>query len=65
VAAVTFIALGRVRWPPALVMAGGAIVGGYAGAVLARRVPRVWVRRSVEAIGFVIAAIMFWKQLAG
>ncbi len=65
VAAVTFIALGRVRWPPAVVMAVASIAGGYAGALLARRVPRIWVKRAVVAIGFAIAALMFWKEVGG
>lgn len=65
VAAVTFISLGRVRWPPAVVMAVASVAGGYAGATLARRIPPVWIKRTIVAIGFAIAALMFWKELRG
>ena len=42
-----------VRWPEALIMAGGALAGGYFGASMAVRVGKTWVRRGVVAIGFV------------
>lgn len=51
IAAVYFIAVQMVTWPPALVMAGGSIVGGLAGANVARRMGRRAVRRLVIAIG--------------
>jgi uncharacterized membrane protein YfcA len=51
VAAFYFIASGAVSWPEAIVMAVGAIAGGYGGAGLARRLGRRFVRRSVIVIG--------------
>jgi uncharacterized membrane protein YfcA len=51
IAAVYFAACGAVNWPDALVMAAGAIVGGYGGAGLARRFGRRFVRRAVVVIG--------------
>ena len=54
VAAVTFAALGRVEWKLALLMAVGAVIGGYGGAGLARRVGQANVRRFVIAIGLTI-----------
>ena len=63
VATATFVLDGRVAWRPALIMAAAAIAGGYLGARLARRVPRVWVRRAVVVIGLAIAALMFARQL--
>jgi uncharacterized protein len=52
VAAVTFASTHLVNWPVALAMALGATVGGYGGSRLAQRVPQLWVRRAVVAIGF-------------
>jgi uncharacterized membrane protein YfcA len=51
VAALYFVASGAVSWPDAIVMAIGAIVGGYGGAGLARKLGRRFVRRAVIAIG--------------
>jgi uncharacterized membrane protein YfcA len=50
-----------VRWPEALIMAVGALAGGYLGASMAVRVGQAWVRRGVVAIGFVIFFAMLWK----
>ena len=44
VAVIAFIAAGVVVWAVAVVMIGGGISGGYAGAALARRVPPQYVR---------------------
>jgi uncharacterized membrane protein YfcA len=63
VATVTFIAYGRVVWPLAGIMAGGAIAGGYLGARLARRVAQQHVRKAIAVIGFGIAVVMLVKQL--
>lgn len=51
VAALTFVFSGRVHWNLALLMMAAAIVGGYAGAGLARRVGQQNVRRTVVVIG--------------
>jgi uncharacterized membrane protein YfcA len=51
VAAVTFVLLGRVRWSFAIVMAIAAVVGGYLGGDLAKRIGDKQVRRVVIAIG--------------
>jgi uncharacterized protein len=52
VAATMFAASGIVDWSVALAMAVGGLAGGYGGALLARRVGQVWVRRAVVTIGF-------------
>jgi len=62
VAAATFVRAGNVAWLPAGVIALGAIVGGYLGAALARRVEQRYVRRAVLAIGVGIAAVMFARS---
>lgn len=47
IAVVTFVATGLIAWMPALVMIGGAIVGGYGGAAIARRIDAGRVRTAV------------------
>jgi uncharacterized membrane protein YfcA len=62
VAALYFIAANMVYWPDVIVMAVGAIVGGYGGAGVARRLGRTAVRRIVIAIGFGMALSLFIKR---
>jgi uncharacterized protein len=59
VAALLFAAKGIVVWPDALLMAAGAIAGGYAGARLARWLGRTFVRRAVVVIGLALAGWYF------
>ena len=60
--AVLSFALSRlVIWPVAFVMAGAALIGGYAGAHIAVRVGQVVIRRAVVVIGFVITFVMLWQ----
>ena len=61
VAVVTFIVAGIVDWPAALVMLAGTIAGGVAGARLARRLPAIWLKRVVVALGSVLTLAFFWK----
>jgi uncharacterized protein len=51
VAAVGFALSGIVRWPVALGMAAGSVVGGYLGARAAQRVPQDVVRGAVAVVG--------------
>jgi uncharacterized protein len=51
VAAVVFIVHGHLQWAAAGLLAAGALVGGYAGATLARRLPALVVRVVVIGIG--------------
>ena len=59
VAALYFIILGAVIWLDVLVMIVAAIVGGYAGARLAYRLGRRFVRYAVIAIGLVMSVSLF------
>ncbi|MGL6047093.1 MAG: sulfite exporter TauE/SafE family protein [Vogesella sp.] len=61
VAVLTFIVAGLVDWPAALVMLAGTVLGGVAGARLARRLPALWLKRVVVALGSVLTAAFFWK----
>jgi uncharacterized membrane protein YfcA len=59
-----FIFKGYVVWPYALAMAAAAITGGYIGARFARRLPALYVRLLVVAIGFGLAGYYLWKEFA-
>jgi uncharacterized membrane protein YfcA len=59
-----FIASGAVRWPEGLVMAAGAIAGGFAGATLSRRVGSRPVRRVVIALGFAVSIALLVRAFA-
>lgn len=61
VAVITFIIAGAVYWPEAIVMILGAIVGGFTGASVARRLdPRI-VRGFVILVGTVMTIYFFVK----
>lgn len=61
VAVITFIVAGAVAWKQACVMIAGAIVGGYAGAHYAQKLPQRWVRSYVIAVGIGMTAYFFWR----
>ncbi len=55
VAAVVFIAVAPIAWPPALLLAMGSTVGGQVGAVVARRLPPTALRAVIIVVGTVVA----------
>jgi uncharacterized membrane protein YfcA len=59
---IIFVAQNMVRWDLAGVMAGSAILGGYLGARVARRLPAIYVRYAVIIIGFGLSAWYFYRQ---
>ena len=61
IAVLSFAMTDLVVWTDALIMAGGALLGGYFGASMAVRVGQVWVRRGIVAIGFIIFFGMIWR----
>jgi hypothetical protein len=61
---IVFIHDELVRWDYAMVMAGCAIAGGYAGARVARRLQPQYVRYAVIGIGFGLAVFYFVRQYA-
>ncbi|HMM54784.1 MAG TPA: sulfite exporter TauE/SafE family protein [Candidatus Desulfobacillus sp.] len=61
VAVATFVFAGAVSWPHTLVMLATATLGGYLGAAVARRIPAVWLRRFIIAVGGVLTAYYFQK----
>jgi len=63
VAALYFIWAKMVYWPDVIIMAVGAVMGGYLCAGVARRMGRTAVRRIVVGIGFAMAISLFLKKL--
>jgi uncharacterized membrane protein YfcA len=61
VASATFIIAGAISWPHTLVMLVTAMAGGYAGAAFARRLPALWLKRLVVAVGASLTVIYFFK----
>ncbi|MFO0800041.1 MAG: sulfite exporter TauE/SafE family protein [Gemmataceae bacterium] len=59
---VVFVAAGLVNWPLAAPMVLSAVLGGYAGARVARRLPAAYVRYAVIVIGFGLSAFYFARQ---
>lgn len=62
IAAVLFIGKGLVDWRLAFLMAGGAILGGIAGAGMARRAGQEIVRRAIIVIGLLLSAWLLLRQ---
>jgi uncharacterized membrane protein YfcA len=60
-AVITFILAGIVRWPQALVMIAGAMVGGYGGAHYAQKIDHRIIRAAVIAVGGGMAIYFLWK----
>ena len=62
VAIIYFVTNHMVYWPDVVLMAVGAIAGGYFGAGLARRVGGRAVRRIVVVVGFALALSFFIRR---
>jgi uncharacterized membrane protein YfcA len=62
VAAVYFAMQGAVVWTHVLIMAVTSIIGGYAGARLAHRLGRKFVRGAVVVIGLTMTVVLFLRQ---
>ena len=60
IAAAIFISAHRVDWLPTLAMMAAAIVGGYTGPAIARRLPPASIRATVIVVG-VITTIYFFR----
>jgi uncharacterized protein len=59
VAAITFIVTGAIVWPQAMVMIAGSLVGGYASAHYAQKLPQAWVKAFVILVGTVMTIYFF------
>jgi uncharacterized membrane protein YfcA len=59
----TFVIAGAVSWPYTLIMLATATLGGYWGASVARKIPALWLRRFIIAVGFILTVFYFYKTL--
>lgn len=62
VAVISFSISHLVVWPKSLLMAVGALAGGYVGSRFAQRVGRTFIRRAIVVIGFAITIVMLWRM---
>jgi uncharacterized protein len=65
VAVAVFLVQGKVNWEYGLVLAGGALIGGYVGGSVVHWVNRTLVRIGIVVLGFGIAAYYFWRIYGG
>ena len=61
VAVLFFLALGVIAWPQCLVMMAMGVVGGYLGAVIAKKIPVASLRLGISIFNFAVTAAFFWK----
>ena len=61
-AALLFVANGAVSWPPALIMMGGSMSGGYLGARFARRIGQQRARGAVVVIGLAMGVALLVSE---
>jgi len=54
---------GLVEWRYAIVMMIAAMIGGYAGAPIARALPKQAVRALIAIVGFTMSAVFFWRLI--
>jgi uncharacterized protein len=59
VATITFVVIGMIVWPQAMVMTAGAILGGYSSAHYAQKLPQAWVRSFVILVGTAMTIYFF------
>ena len=59
-----FAVAGLVAWPEALIMMLAATAGGYAGAPLARALPKPIVRGVIATVGFGMSTVFFWRLVS-
>jgi uncharacterized membrane protein YfcA len=62
VAGAYFAASGAIAWSDALILAAGAVIGGYAGASVGRRMSRVAAELVVVAIGVAMTIALFVRR---
>lgn len=61
ISALTFLAAGVIHWQVAVVLLLGALIGGYGGAVLSKRVPDAVLRRVIVGYGVLMTIYFFTK----
>lgn len=63
ISVVVFAVGGLIEWRYAIVMMVAATLGGYAGASIARSMPKETVRILIAIVGFTMSAIFFWRLI--
>ena len=63
VAAICFAFAGLVWWPQTLIMLAAAVIGGYVGARVARRLDPILFRKLISVFYFVLTAAFFWRAV--
>jgi uncharacterized membrane protein YfcA len=58
---IPFVIAHVVAWNVAAAMCVGSLAGGFIGASLVRRLPPVWLRRTIIAIGAVVTVLFFLR----
>jgi uncharacterized membrane protein YfcA len=61
VTVLTFVTARAVSWPYTIIMLATATLGGYWGASMARKIPALWLRRFIIAVGFMLTVFYFYK----
>lgn len=61
VTVLTFVIAGAASWPHTIIMIATATLGGYWGASIARKIPALWLRRFIIAVGFILTVFYFYK----
>jgi uncharacterized membrane protein YfcA len=61
VTVLTFVIAGAISWPHTIIMLATATLGGYCGAAVARKIPALWLRRFIIAVGTMLTAYYFQK----
>jgi hypothetical protein len=64
VAAICFAIAGLVWWPQTLIMLAAAVIGGYVGARVARRLDPILFRKLISVFYFALTAAFFWRAFA-
>ncbi len=62
IAAISFMVSGNIEWAVAAIMAVASLLGGYAGAKMARIFGRTFVRRFVILTGLIMAISLFFNR---
>lgn len=63
VTVLTFVIAGAVSWPYTIIMLATATLGGYWGVTVARKIPALWLRRFIIAVGLILTVFYFYKTL--
>ena len=62
IAALVFVVAGAVSWPAAIAVGSGALVGGFIGAPIAKRMPDAALRLLIVTVGVTAAAVSIWRR---